>query len=272
MSKLTDRAVSGVFLGYELGTKGYRVYDLMKDKLLVTRDVVFDEKKSWNWEGMGSMATEGAATIAAPDIFQVQWDDDTDGNPTTGLAEPEVAEPDAGEPGSPAGSIAQSGGGMQSPPQTPNSTPIQGAPMIQWATPPTGQSEDSEGFPLCYRTIPDLLDSTDEIEDFEYSRFCLVAAEEPRSVDEALTEQCRRQVMQAEMQAIEANRTWEVSVLPPKHKAIDLKWVFKIKKDPKGNVVKHKARLVAKDMLNSLELIWMRCMLRLLELKPYEFC
>jgi len=35
-------------------------------------------------------------------------------------------------------------------------------------------------------------------------------------------------------------------VLPPKHKAIGLKWVFKIKKDPDGNIVKYKARLVAK--------------------------
>ena len=35
-------------------------------------------------------------------------------------------------------------------------------------------------------------------------------------------------------------------MLPPKHKAIGLKWVFKIKKDPDGNIVKYKARLVAK--------------------------
>jgi len=48
------------------------------------------------------------------------------------------------------------------------------------------------------------------------------------------------------MQAIKANRTWDVSVLPPKHKAIGLKWVFKVKKDPSGKVVKHKAHLVAK--------------------------
>lgn len=38
-----DRLVLGVFLGYELGTKGYRVYDLV-NKLMVTRDVVFSEK------------------------------------------------------------------------------------------------------------------------------------------------------------------------------------------------------------------------------------
>jgi hypothetical protein len=34
--------------------------------------------------------------------------------------------------------------------------------------------------------------------------------------------------------------------LPKNQKAIGLKWVFKVKKDPEGNIVKHKARLVAK--------------------------
>jgi hypothetical protein len=38
-----DILVLGVFLGYELGTKGYRVYDLV-NKLMVTRAMVFDEK------------------------------------------------------------------------------------------------------------------------------------------------------------------------------------------------------------------------------------
>lgn len=37
------RLVLGVFLGYELGTKGYQVYDPV-NKLMVTRDVVFGEK------------------------------------------------------------------------------------------------------------------------------------------------------------------------------------------------------------------------------------
>ena len=34
--------------------------------------------------------------------------------------------------------------------------------------------------------------------------------------------------------------------LPKGHKAIDLKWVFKLKKDQHGEVTRHKARLVAK--------------------------
>jgi hypothetical protein len=37
-----------------------------------------------------------------------------------------------------------------------------------------------------------------------------------------------------------------LSVLPAGHRAIGLKWVFKVKKDPYGNIIKHKARLVAK--------------------------
>ena len=34
--------------------------------------------------------------------------------------------------------------------------------------------------------------------------------------------------------------------LPKQQRAIGLKWVFKVKKDPQGQIVKHKVRLVAK--------------------------
>jgi len=37
--------------GYEPGTKGYRIYDPVKNKVMVTHDVIFDEEKPWNWEG-----------------------------------------------------------------------------------------------------------------------------------------------------------------------------------------------------------------------------
>jgi hypothetical protein len=77
VSKLTDRAVTGVFLGYEPGTKGYRIYDPVNDKLMVTRDVVFDEAKQWNWGGRDSRA-DGTGTTDAldvPDMFQVEWED-----------------------------------------------------------------------------------------------------------------------------------------------------------------------------------------------------
>jgi hypothetical protein len=52
--------------------------------------------------------------------------------------------------------------------------------------------------------------------------------------------------MESEMRSIQENNTWDFSSLPAGHPAIGLKWVFKVKRDPAGNIVKHKARLVAK--------------------------
>jgi hypothetical protein len=49
-----------------------------------------------------------------------------------------------------------------------------------------------------------------------------------------------------EMNSINDNKTWILEDLPKGHRAIDLKWVFKLKQNEEGAVVKHKAYLVAK--------------------------
>jgi hypothetical protein len=55
--------------------------------------------------------------------------------------------------------------------------------------------------------------------------------------------------MKAEMDAVEKNRTWELADLPHGHHAITLKWVFKLKRDEVGAIIKHKARLMARGFL-----------------------
>lgn len=52
--------------------------------------------------------------------------------------------------------------------------------------------------------------------------------------------------MSREMESIEKNNTWQLTGLPKGHKAIGLKWIYKLKKDADGKIVKYKARLVAK--------------------------
>ena len=52
--------------------------------------------------------------------------------------------------------------------------------------------------------------------------------------------------MSKEIESIEKNLTWSLVKLPVGHKAIGLKWVFKLKKDSDGEIIKHKARLVVK--------------------------
>ncbi|WVZ48998.1 hypothetical protein U9M48_000383 [Paspalum notatum var. saurae] len=100
-----------------------------------------------------------------------------------------------------------------------------------------------------------LLDTTEEIIEYEYSGMCLLAAEEPTSVEEALGDEAWRLAMESELQSFRDNKTWEFATLPAGHKAIGLKWVFKVKKDPAGNVIKYKARLVAKGYAHHLVLL-----------------
>jgi hypothetical protein len=72
---------------------------------------------------------------------------------------------------------------------------------------------------------------------------------EPRSFAEAEKHAAWRAAMQSEMDAVETNRTWELADLPHSHRAITLKWAFKLKRDEAGAIVKHMARLVAHGFL-----------------------
>ena len=48
LTKLEDRSTPMVFLGYAEGTKAYRLYDPRRDKVLVSHDVMFNEKATWD--------------------------------------------------------------------------------------------------------------------------------------------------------------------------------------------------------------------------------
>jgi hypothetical protein len=39
-----------VLLGLSEESKAYRLYDPIEKKILISRDVVFDEEKSWDWD------------------------------------------------------------------------------------------------------------------------------------------------------------------------------------------------------------------------------
>jgi hypothetical protein len=76
--------------------------------------------------------------------------------------------------------------------------------------------------------------------------------EEPLTYNEASKSQAWREAMKVEMGAITKNNTWKLVSLPEGHKAIGLKWVYKIKKDASGKITKYKARLVAKGYVQKM--------------------
>jgi transposase InsO family protein len=71
---------------------------------------------------------------------------------------------------------------------------------------------------------------------------------DPTSYKEAMSRSDKKlwhKAMDEEMKSIHKNKTWELVDLPKDRKAIGSKWVYKVKRDVKGNIIRHKARLVA---------------------------
>lgn len=66
----------------------------------------------------------------------------------------------------------------------------------------------------------------------------LLMVEEPVSYVEATKEQEWRDAMKLEVEEIEKNKIWTLTNLLSGHKAIGLKWVYKLKRDTDENVVK----------------------------------
>lgn len=73
--KLDDRSIQVVNLGREPGTKGYRVYDPVSEKIHVSRDVVFEEAKVWPWEQRTGDCGESDSVLSVPmPTYDVQPD------------------------------------------------------------------------------------------------------------------------------------------------------------------------------------------------------
>ncbi|RVW37270.1 Retrovirus-related Pol polyprotein from transposon TNT 1-94 [Vitis vinifera] len=48
-SKLDEKSIKCIFIGYCSQSKGYKLYNPVSGKIIVSRNVVFDEKASWTW-------------------------------------------------------------------------------------------------------------------------------------------------------------------------------------------------------------------------------
>ena len=48
-SKLDDKSKKYVFIGYDLNSKGYKLYNSSTRKVIISWDVEFDEESTWDW-------------------------------------------------------------------------------------------------------------------------------------------------------------------------------------------------------------------------------
>ncbi|GJU83760.1 integrase, catalytic region, zinc finger, CCHC-type containing protein [Tanacetum coccineum] len=68
---------------------------------------------------------------------------------------------------------------------------------------------------------------------------------EPKTYKDALTHSCWIEAMQEELNEFEHVSVWELVPRPDKVMVITLKWIYKVKLDELGGILKNKARLVA---------------------------
>ncbi|GJV64989.1 retrovirus-related pol polyprotein from transposon TNT 1-94 [Tanacetum coccineum] len=69
---------------------------------------------------------------------------------------------------------------------------------------------------------------------------------EPKNYKEALTQACWIGAMQEELHEFERLEVWELVPPPDKAFVISLKWIYKVKLDELGGILKNKARLVTR--------------------------
>lgn len=117
LKKLSDRSRKMAFIGYESGTKGYMLFDPSTKKLVISRDVIFDEKQPCTWTDDDSNAEQTTGS------FVVHYEL-SDTNPTIGE---NVAFPAADEEG---GGLVNQGGAVEHGEATPNSHISQGSAYL----------------------------------------------------------------------------------------------------------------------------------------------
>jgi hypothetical protein len=88
-----------------------------------------------------------------------------------------------------------------------------------------------------------------QVPDQPLTRQANVAIADPKTFRQALQSGDSdhwREAMEREYESLTTNDTWDVVPLPPDRKALTCKWHFKIKYGSSGEIVKYKARLVAR--------------------------
>ncbi|KAK3137468.1 hypothetical protein QOZ80_5BG0452680 [Eleusine coracana subsp. coracana] len=261
IGKLDDRSTPGVFIGYAEGSKAYRILDPKTQCVRTARDVVFDEGQGWAWDKAvddGSTPTydftieyvhfEGAGGAGSSPSPSVPEPPPTPALTTATRSSSTLPQP--ASPRTPAPTATPSGT------STPTQAHVEQSP-VEFATPLSRDEERIDAYydsePLRYRTMEDILGDQPvpgpALRDLKAQLHLACDDGEPRSFAEAERDGAWRAAMQSEMDAVAENRTWEVADLPHGQRAITLKWVFKLKRDEAGAIVKHKARLVARGFV-----------------------
>lgn len=218
-TKLSDRNNLGTFIGNVQGVKGWKVL-LDNGKVMTSRDVNFLERPR-----ASPPATTVDISLPGNDDFNIIPDDDKE--PLAAPVDEDLEPKDF----------------VESSDDLKEEDAQEDQPPAQEDQPPASNS----GRPVRDRRPPvRLIDQVLPMKFFGYSG--VTTESEPQNADEAFSRSMWQDAMKVELASLIHMDSWDIVPMSKAagHSVIPSKWVFKTKFDKSGNVIKRKARLVAR--------------------------
>jgi len=251
-------------LGYPEDMKGYRVWHIRKKQIVVSRNVQFFED-SFPFRGEKKLFLPNTSTLESSDDDEIGFSDFPTPEDNLPVEDPGSREPD--EKGNPVPEEAVSVPGETTPdsgeaapvqgeavPVPGESIPVPGEAAQRWTTTTEDQRFDTvqrerAGYPVRIRrekkvcTMPycriATSSTTEEIDEVQV----------PKTAKEALTgpyAELWKKAMEEEFNSLHQKGTWEiVRKTPEMINVVGSRWVFSLKRNNFGEIVRFKARLVA---------------------------
>nr|GFB96758.1 putative ribonuclease H-like domain-containing protein [Tanacetum cinerariifolium] len=348
LGKLQPKANIGIFIGYALTKKAFRIYNRRTRRIVETIHIDFDELTAMASEhsssgpalnemtpgtiSSGVVPTSSPSTSYVPPsqndwdlLFQPMFDELLNPSPSVVNQTPEAIAPIAeaipsgyGDlTGSPSSTTVEQDAPFTSNSPTPTETqssvipqdvgddnldmevahmgndPLFGVPIpevtsAQSTTPASPQTIVQTNHPMPHhnnkwtkdhplnniisqlsRPVSTRLQLHEQALFSYYDAFLTLV--EPKTYKEALTQSCWIEAMQEELNEFERLEVYELVPRPDQVMVITLKWIYKVKLDELGGILKNKARLVARGYRQEEGLILKKRLLRLLDLKLFGF-
>lgn len=208
-SKLDDKSITCVMLGFSEESKGYKLYNPDTKKIVISKDVVFEETKGWDWEADKDHQSNVELTWSDDDGV---WEESDD----------EISDGDAPNQSEPPAEVTEE------------------AQMEQDVGVRERRTRRLPQYLSDYVIGAGVSTGEDEVNMVETN------SSDPFTFEEAYNSVKWRDAMDEEIRSIEKNKTWSLCPLPHGAKCIGVKWIYKTKLNELGEINKHKARLVAK--------------------------
>ena len=219
VKKLDSKAVKEIFVGYGRTHDSYYLYNPITSKISQSRNVSFNEKE---FHGSGGSFSEDCEFLPEPkNSLDVEEEQVVSSKPLTSVAEKDDSR-------------------IQETSPVPESSTSTSNPDLY----PEFRIRSGRHVTAVERYVCPI-DNSENVPFVE----CFSCEEVPNSMEDVKRSQSREEwleVMTKELNSLVDNKTWQLCKLPAHKNSLGGRLVFALKKDENGEIVKYKARYVAK--------------------------